>query len=156
MARRSGSVLLILMSAILLSMVPQPIFLSSASANLSQKTSSLSVASSQYLAGYEINGPGGSLNYVASDWYVPSVSCSLGENSISYYQVGFDVGPSNNGLVDEGVATSSGCVGGDSAYSWYFISVGELSQLGNPIVHSGDHMSARIPCLVLVPIISKW
>jgi len=124
--------------------VPQFIFLSTSGAKLQQATYSLSGTSSQYLAGYEVSGPGGTLNYAAGDWYVPSVKCSIGENSISYYQVGFDTGPSNNGFVNEGVATSSGCNSGHATYSWYFISVGELSQLGNPTVHAGDHMSTRI------------
>jgi Peptidase A4 family len=104
----------------------------------------VNASTSSLIAGYEVSGNPGSLNFVAGDWFIPKVSCQVGENSMSFYQIGFDSGGLSNGLVADGVATSSGCVVGIPSYEWYFISEGKLSELATPLVHPGDHMSGRI------------
>ncbi len=89
-------------------------------------------------AGYFMHATAGTVNETYTQFTVPTVKCTSGENAKAVYITGIDQPPETR----EGAGVSFGCNSGTPTYSGFYVIASIFTYYAT--VHPGDHMSATV------------
>ena len=97
-----------------------------------------------YFSGYVIQAKPGTVKIVSGSWFLPSVTCSAGEYSSSYFDVGIDGYGTNFAVLPENGLVSYGqCINGNPSYGLQWSIAGSQGSIPNPFT-PGDKLTALV------------